>query len=249
MRGLTASEQLRVWERGRRQTPAWRSLLLLSEASPGIPLNELARFSVGQRDSLLLKLREMMFGSEIESVVECPKCSERLELMFDISDVRAKSGDSKIGQSFLLNSVGYKIRFRLPDSTDMEAIVRCQDADEARSRLIERCIIEIKRSNQKSRQKIEAKQLPLKLIELLVERMAESDPQANIQIEFSCPACQQVWTTVFDIVSFLWSEIDERAQRILREVHAIASVYGWDEKDILEMPAVRRNSYLEMIRN
>jgi hypothetical protein len=249
MRALSTSEQLRVWERGRRQTSARRCLLLLAAASPDLSPDELAQLSIGQRDARLLTLREWMFGTRIESVVACPKCSERLELIFDVADIRAGSEaeNSPPGATYLLQFDGYEVRFRPPNSADLEAIVKCQTADAARARLLERCALEIKRGAAKSKTKRSANQLPPKVADALVKKMAQVDPQANVQLSLTCPACRHAWAAAFDVASFLWSEISNWAQRILREVHVIASAYGWREADILEMSAARREFYLEMI--
>ncbi len=249
MRALSASEQLRIWERGRRQTSARRCLLLLAAASPELSPDELAQLSVGQRDTRLLTLREWMFGARIESVVACPKCSERLELMFDVADIRARSEaeNSPPGATYLLQLDGYEVRFRPPNSTDLEAIGKCQTAAAARAQLLARCALEIKRATAKAKAKRRANQLPPKVADALVRKMAQVDPQANVQLSLTCPACRNAWAATFDIASFLWSEINNWAQRILREVHIIASAYGWREADILEMSAERRAFYLEMI--
>jgi hypothetical protein len=247
MRALSASEQLRVWEHGRRQTLARRSLSLLAAASPELSPDELAQFSVGQRDARLLTLREWMFGSRIESVVACPKCSERLELMFDVADIRARSEaeNSPPGAIYLVRLDGYEERFRPPNSNDLEAIIKCQTADAARAQLLTRCALEIKRGNPKAKKRVE--QLPSKVADALVKKMAQVDPQANVQLSLICPACRHAWSAAFDIASFLWSEINTWAQRVLREIHFIANAYGWRETEILEMSAERRAFYLEMI--
>jgi hypothetical protein len=52
---------------------------------------------------------------------------------------------------------------------------------------------------------------------------------------------------MFDIVPYLWTEINAWAMRLLREIHSLATAYGWREADILAMSAVRRHWYLEMI--
>jgi hypothetical protein len=245
MRALSASEQLRVWERGRRQTSARRCLILLAAASPESSPDELARLSVGQRDARLLTLREWMFGARIESVVACPECAERLELVFDAADIRAKSEaeNAAPGATYLLRLDGYEVRFRPPNSSDLEAVAECR-ADAARDQLLARCALETKRGGAKKRG---ANQLPLKLANALVERMAQIDPQANVQLSLTCPACRNAWSATFDIASFLWSEIENWAPRVLREIHVIAFAYGWREADILEMSAERRSCYLEMI--
>ena len=249
MRRLSASEQLRVWERGRRRTSAWRCLLLLAAASPERSLDELAQFSIGERDARLLTLREWMFGTRIESIVACPECSERLELMFDVADIRAENApeNSPPGATYLLQSDGYEVRFRPPNSIDLEAIIECQDIEFARDRLMTRCALEIKSSKGKANVKKRVNQLPPKVINALIEKIAQVDPQANVQLSLTCPACQHGWSAAFDIASFLWSEINDWAERILREIHLIATAYGWREADILEMSAERRNCYLEMI--
>jgi len=51
----------------------------------------------------------------------------------------------------------------------------------------------------------------------------------------------------FDILTYLWSEIEDWAQRLLLEVHTLALAYGWSERDILAMSPRRRRLYLEMV--
>lgn len=249
MRALSASELLRVWERGRRQTSAKRALLLLAAASPEISPDESARISVGQRDARLLTLREWMFGAQIESVAACPECSEHLELTFDAADIRVtgESEDSPPDATYLLQFDNYEISFRPPDSTDLEVIGSCQNADIAHERLLARCALEIRCGKAKDEAKIRVNQLPSKAVGALIERMAQVDPQANVRLSLTCPACRHNWSAAFDIAAFLWSEINDWAERILREVHILASAYGWREADILEMSAERRSCYLEMI--
>jgi len=76
--------------------------------------------------------------------------------------------------------------------------------------------------------------------------MSEADPQAEILLEVSCPACSYVSPAPFDIVPHLWAELDAWAKRMLREVHSLAVVYGWSEAEILRMSAARRRIYLDL---
>jgi DNA-directed RNA polymerase subunit M/transcription elongation factor TFIIS len=224
-------------------------MLLLAAASPEISPGELAQFSIGRRDSCLLTLREWMFGSQIQGVAECPECRERLELLFEVAEIRAanESETALPGATHLLQADGYEVRFRPPNTTDLEAIAECQTAEAARDRLLARCTLEIRSGNSKRKTKTRADKLPSKVVNALVKKMAQVDPQANVQLSLTCPACRHGWSAVFDIASFLWSEINDWAERILREVHQIASAYGWREADILEMSAERRAIYLEML--
>ena len=76
--------------------------------------------------------------------------------------------------------------------------------------------------------------------------MSEHDPQAEVLLDLLCPACEHRWQALFDIVTFFWTELANQAQRLLREVHALARAYGWREADILAMSARRRQFYIEM---
>jgi hypothetical protein len=247
MRPLSASELLSVWERGHEQSPATQALLLLDAASPDQPLSKL---SVGRRDALLLALREKLFGSRLVSLAVCPKCSERLELTFEASEIRAPADEAQ-PQTLTASAGGYEARFRLPNSEDLLEIAAGarRDATSASESLLSRCLLQARRKgrNQSPASIESARDLPPALLAAIAEKMEQADPQANVQLSLNCVACGHRWSEIFDIVSYLWSEIDDWARRILREVHALASAYGWSEADILGMSARRRQFYLEMI--
>lgn len=245
MRELSASELLRVWERGYGQTPARRALILLAWAKPEMSVAELTQLSIGQRDAQLLTLREQLFGAQMESIAACPECRETLELTINIGDIRAEDG-SEIARPLAPNFLeldGYEVSFRAPNSEDLDSIAACRDSTEARDKLLARCAFEIRRDGLEE----SADRLPANVIAALNERVAQVDRQANVQLNLTCPACSHRWLTAFDIASFLWSEITDWAQRLLGEIHTIASAYGWRETDILGMSAQRRRFYLEMI--
>ena len=249
MRALTASEELRIWETGNRQTLAARSLMLLAAALPNSPPGDLARLPIGRRDALLLTLRELTFGSRIDGIAVCPQCDERLDLMFDVAEIRV-SNDCEISEvipQHLLKLNGFEVVFRPPDSTDLEAIADSPDADAGREKLLERCAIQVARGNPRSNELLSVGELPATVVTALVEKMDDVDPQANVKLSLVCPACQHTWEAVFDIASFFWGEITDWAKRMLRQVHVLASSYGWSEKDILEMSAERRSHYVQMI--
>ena len=89
--------------------------------------------------------------------------------------------------------------------------------------------------------------LTARILAEIEREMLEMDSQADVHLEFDCPACSAKWSAVFDILAFLWGELDAWAQRLLLEVHSLASAYGWREADILEMSATRRSIYLNMV--
>jgi hypothetical protein len=84
-------------------------------------------------------------------------------------------------------------------------------------------------------------------VETISQALLEADPQAEIRLDFTCPACAHEWELLFDIAEFFWTELSAQAQRLLREIDALARAYGWSEREILNLPAQRRQTYLELV--
>jgi hypothetical protein len=244
MRPLSASELLNVWEQGWGQNPAQQALALLAAASPEISLEQLAKLSIGQRNACLLQLRAWTFGPKLPSLATCPNCNERLELNFNVSDILV-TAESDPAEAISISISEHEVRFRLPQSRDLIEIANQKDPQVKCSLLLERCLLEARYKGKKRN----ANQLPTSVVEAIVQRMAEVDPQANMEITLSCSACSHKGQAMFDIVSYFWSEINAWAHRTLREVHLLASTYGWREADILAMSSARRQLYLEMARS
>jgi hypothetical protein len=241
-RSLSAYEILNVWDQGISQVSARRGVLLLAAVNPAVDLDELLKLSIGERDAILLDLRERIFGPNIWGQANCPACNEHIEVRFATTDIRFAPRAKPLGD-LSTSAAGFSLRFRLPSSQDLLSVSGMQDKEAAYEQLLKRCIIEIRSSDGENVQE----QIPPEVVEAVVDGMEIADPQANIGIDLSCPSCGQKWLMIFDILSFLWSEIDAWAYRALREVHCLAAAYGWHEAEILSMSAKRRQIYLEMI--
>jgi len=240
---LSDNDLLHVWEAGTVQHPLDRALTILAAAESDSPRSELARLPTGQRDEKLLAVYESTFGSAIAGLGRCPNCEERVEFNLDVRDLLSASGETAGEGPLSITSDGYRVTFRLPDSYDLAEIVRLADAEAARRRLLSRCIIQSTHEGNE----VGLDEVPETVIALVVGQMSDSDPLAEVELALVCPSCEAGWPLVFDIESFLWRKIEERAGRLLREVHVLASAYGWREADILALTAARRQAYLEMI--
>jgi hypothetical protein len=146
-------------------------------------------------------------------------------------------------ETYQLETGDYKLTFRLPDSLDLIKASSATNAVSARLILLEGCLLDASNHGQTVR----AVDLPDDVVHILTAHMDEVDPLANVTLPLTCPACSHGWEVIFDIVSFFWAEINAWAERILREVHTLASAYGWREMDILSMSAQRRQKYLELV--
>jgi len=228
MRALSATELLRVWERGLNQLPLQRALTLLAAAaSPESSSDSLANLSIGQRDAQLLTLREITFGQKFVGLADCPACNEKIELSFDAANIRAQNETETSGE-LVLRTEGRDVRFRLPTSADLLLV-------QSREQLLKRCVLS------------EGNHLEENVAHAIVEEMLSADPMADIQLALSCSSCGHQWQASFDIVAFFWREINVAARSLMRDIHALASAYGWTECEILALSPTRRRAYLEMV--
>ncbi len=240
MSALNAVALLAAWEEGVSQPPIQRALTLLATVWPDASADEWAHASIGQRDGCLLTLREELFGSRLETTAVCPGCEEQLELTFSTQDIRAVA--PPLQEGLRVAAGGYEVECRLPTSADLLEIAQPAAAG-GREMLLKRCV-HVARCGATV---VDPTALPAEVVAAVMEAMARADPQADVQVALTCPACQHGWSMAFDILAYLWNEIEDWVRRLLREVHTLAAVYGWSERDILTLSARRRRLYLEMM--
>jgi hypothetical protein len=246
MQTQSSQSIVHLWESGLRQQPVERVLTLLAAALPEVPRQDILTLSIGQCDAYLLVLYEQTFGSRFVGFTECSHCQERLEFSFTVTDIWTGAVPvpvDEVGKVYSYQVEDYEIQMRLPTLADMLAISERQDAVSARLLLLQRCIVQAMRKG--DAMPVEA--LPDEVTVILGESVLERDPQAEIQIDMTCPQCLYHRPALFDVSRFLWTEIQAQAKRLLREVHILARAYGWRETEILALSNVRRQFYLEMM--
>jgi hypothetical protein len=231
MRTLSSADFLDLWERGFRLHPLDQGLLALSAALPETPYASLADWPLGRRNRALAELRCSSFGPGLQGWVSCTRCGERLEVQLDGRVLMKHDADS---ETIVVNGRS----FRLPTSRDLARAARESNPRLAAVRLLESCSLEKGASPTWSEEDLED----------VGERMALADPMAETRLALHCPQCGNEWDETLDLTTFLWSEIEARAKRILMEIHSLASAYGWTEKEILSLSEPRRAFYLEMVR-
>jgi hypothetical protein len=237
MQRLSAEEIIAVWEAGGQQHALDRALTILASAAPGTDREALADLSIGQRDARLLQLRALMLGPCAHGFAECPCCGERVEFALDTAAFAQPKELNETARE--VEVAGARVRFRLTTSRDLADVVAAPDSSKALRGLVERCLLPTTA--------VGGQELPDEMVEALSRAMLAADPQAEIMLRLGCPACDHRWDLLFDVVEFFWSEIAAQAQRLLREIDALARAYGWTEREILSLPARRRQTYLELV--
>lgn len=203
----------------------------------------LGRLTVGQRDALVMDLRGRVFGAGVASVADCPACSERMDVTFDLRDIWAPPRGEP-ADPIEIESEGYRVRARPPSVDDLIWLDECDPAVDRRTALLERCVLEARRKGRSVR----AAALPPSVVSEISAALANVDPRAEIQLALSCAACGHTWSALFDIVSYFWQELESWVWRTARDVDALATQYGWSETEILAMSPDRRTLYLELVR-
>lgn len=221
---MTAAELLGIWERSAGSGPLERAGALLGEPDEDL--------SLGEENARLLELRQLLFGNELDAVADCERCGETVE--FTISAERLlRERRADAGDVLALQIDGHDFSVRVPTSGDLAAVAGEGGLDNARAALLERCVLS-------------PSQLPELVVAALAERMADADPLADVRLDVACPECGHSWTPTLDVGEWLWHELDAWAHRTLRDVHALASAYGWSEAEILAL-GPRRELYLDLL--
>lgn len=240
MVAVNKSDLLRVWEEVSLLPPGKRSLHLVRNLSSS--LHDADSLSVGERDRHLLLLRREWFGDSIDAVSHCPRCQSRVEIQFSISELATPAYSECVEDIFVGD---YHVRWRLPTAKDVAQVSECLNATEVRNELIQRCLLEVQHGSKA----IPPLSCPEEIVAQVCKKMSEADPLADSKLELQCPNCQHAWLTPFDIGSFFWRELDVYVQKLLHEVHTIASAYGWSEESILRLSDPRRRRYLEILQS
>lgn len=243
MRPLTAAELLTLWETGIDQQPLQRALTLLAAAEPDLSREALVSLSIGQRDARLFRLREMLFGSLLKCLAECPHCGQLAEFSLRTGDLLLDDANAGSGELMELTLDDLQLCLRPLNSQDLLTAAACPTVELARQALLERCVL----AASPQPMPVDVAAFSAEIQAELSARLAEYDRQADIVLVLNCAACARTWQSVLDIAAYLWTEVNNLAKRLLQEVHTLAWAYGWREADILAMSEARRRLYLDMV--
>jgi hypothetical protein len=193
--------------------------------------------SVGHRDLLLFDLRSRLFGDALDIATSCPSCSTSVELGLSSSAMLqalppASTGRVSVGKrNLVLRSV------TCADLAAMQGL----DLAESRAFLARSCVAtgqDVAGVRDEEDEQI---------VTAVAAELATMEPASDLQLVIDCPACATVWRDTFDVVDFLWLELDAWAYRILYDVQLLAGAYGWTEPDVLALPGWRRQYYAEAL--
>jgi hypothetical protein len=190
--------------------------------------------TLDRRNELLMQLRESTIGATLYGFVRCPVCAAPLEFSATVREFLERTAAP--AESCSIVHDGQTIVYRLPDTRDLAAAAVYLDLPEASATLFKRSAVsDMIGWTEENKAQIAA---------AIAEDLADRHPLVDIRIPLRCASDDHVWSASLDIASFLWTEVDRLARRLLDEVQALARAYGWPEADILAMSDSRRRFYL-----
>jgi len=237
MQPLHGELLLEAWERGARQNALARAVVMLAVADNGRTRDEWDCISLPERDAELLRLRGMTFGDELRGCVPCSHCSTRIEFQASVSALRQRVESMRPPTELGWQFGRYRFSLRPAGTRDL---LRAAEAGDARRDLLRACVAIDTEDSDEALTQCEAG---------LTEQFNRLHEGAETQLTVRCPECGAVENADLDIGRFVWSEVRHAAVAMMREVHELASAYGWTEESVLEMSPARREMYLEMARH
>lgn len=263
LRPLTGEVEAFIAETGSDWLPAERTTAVLGRCLTRLgSLNleneepqALARqLTTGDREALLLHLRRLTLGERIPGVLNCPypDCGQPMDLTLRASDLLLPpyaQPQPEYQATVQQDGSAWRVRFRLPTGGDQEDAARLAGRQmEAGERLLaSRCLLEITADQAGGAAIRIADEPPEEVTAALPLLLSERDPQAEVQLELTCPSCGRAFSAVFDAASYFFREIDSRSTRLYRQVHLLALYYHWSEAEIMSMTLVKRQRYLGLL--
>lgn len=185
-------------------------------------LDEARALTVGDRDRILLGLRAVLVGDEMECLCEC-SCGETLELTVSISDLLGEPSDAPAPVE--------RAGVRAVTGADHEraALRALDDPTAAVDELVRGCM------------------LAGDDVDAAARLLEELDPGAEILLRGPCPACGAEVVAALDPGAYLWTELEHRRAQLELDVHTLARHYHWSEAEIVALGPERRARYIELI--
>ena len=202
---------------------------------PGYAVN----LTSADRDCLLTAIYIRIYGSRVESTVNCENCKKPFDIDFLLEQLLDSLNSGKVSAIQIEKKQGgiFKLPngccFRLPTGED-ECAVLGMTSEDAEIKLLKRCVLEGDPTGEK---------------ESLQDIMQVLAPLVDLNMDAHCPECNEHQLIHFDIQHFLLSSLKQEQRQLAYEVHRLAGAYGWSLNEILELPRSIRRTYVNLVES
>lgn len=179
------------------------------------------------RDALLAALHRMLWGDRIVSSLTCAACGALYDLAFELSAVQRQLGGQseavRVRRPRCIES-RHGEHWTLPDAAAEEAAALHGDA-------AQRLLASVTGSDSDASDRA-----------AVAERLDTLAPLIDIDLSTECAECGAAQRARFDVQSFVMQRLLDERETVLREVHLLASGYGWSWQEIAGLPRSLRRS-------
>lgn len=210
VRELTGADEEVLFERaqasGARRVTAFLARAIASVAGFGdgsIDEAFTARLQLGDRDYLLLRLRQMDLGDAVHQVARCPACAQRVDVDLLISELPVRRL-AHTAASYEVPLAGRTLRLRLPDGEDQAAVEQLALANPAaaNTRLFARLVQDVDGQGPPGEDEVRA--WPSALRAAVAAWLAQHLPGPDLFLELACPHCKADMSYAFDLNAFFF---------------------------------------------
>jgi hypothetical protein len=199
--------------------------------------------TVGARTAALLRVLALTEEktSELPVRLVCgePQCGEPLEVALPIDALLAAAPDDE-GEAGLVAIPlpdARSVALRRPTGRDLRAWHRAPHATrrDAVAAMLDTLLVEGSLTSDDE--------------PVVADAMAAHDPLVAFAVSCACPACGAACDHPVDLEAAVLARLGARRRTLLREVHMLASRYGWTESEVLAVAPARRAQYLALIED
>ncbi len=218
----------------------------LLELFSGMSPQDCLHLPLGERDFFLLSAYKQNFAAELEVCDQCGECDETIEFRLPIDELLS-ARIAAVPALLEVAAEGWVVACKPLHSmavieTQREMSPEANDDFEDVGRRVTKRLIERVSESGTERG---INDLPTPVLDVVADRCCTIHPLAEVKVHPRCPECEHQWSAVLDITGFLSQRINLLADRLLHQIHRLASHYGWTEDDILNLSAARRAAYLQ----
>lgn len=224
---LSSALLLDAWEHGGQAPEAARGAVVLATVS-GLAADGLVDVPLAEVSRLAARCLHETFGDDIEIVLGCGGCGERLEVSVPAAGLDRR--DAPRHEAAKREEPSAPVR--APTVRDLVAAVGSDDP--ARTMLL-RCLTGTPAT---------ADDGDWDALAAALDHLADD---ALSDLVATCPSCGSRVEGVLDPGALLWDAVADAAPHLVREVAALAAAFGWSEPEILSLSPSRRAAYLELV--
>lgn len=201
-------------------------------------------WTVSERLQGLLAIANASTGTNTSAVAICSNtdCREQIELQLGLSSFADEEPANKFDW---LSPEGEKISCRLPTGQDQLAwqnhTQARHDAHDNDESWLAKLLIE------NTAKQSTPEHLPETWIASLGIALKMADPLTALDIDISCPFCNQALRVDVDLEQLVIEGLRLQQRRLIEQIHRLAYSYHWSETDIASLPSWRRERYLARV--